>query len=78
MQKDGAPFAPAFLLLRRIGRAHRTYAGAGTAVDALVRIDHVFAVSFGDSTHGAFRFTSATTDTFVIDNISHGIHLLDR
>ena len=65
-------------LLRRIGSAHQANAGAGAAIDALVGVYFVFAVPFGDSTHGAFRFTSAATDTFVVDNISHGIHLLQR
>jgi hypothetical protein len=51
------------------------FAGAcvrtGTAVDAGIRIDHIFAIALGNRFHGAFAFARATGDTRIRNDISH-------
>jgi hypothetical protein len=53
------------------GSANGAGASASAALDALVSIDHVLAVAFSDSVHGALSLASAAADAFVIDNVSH-------
>ena len=61
------------LLLR--GSTHRARICARAALDALIRIDHVLAVTFADRIHGAFGRASATADALVGNFVSQCCHL---
>lgn len=61
-------------LLFRFWRAYRADISAGTAVDALLRIDHVD-VPFADGIHRALGLAGAASDALFSDLVSHFLHL---
>lgn len=55
-----------------LGCFNRASAFASAAVDALVCIDNVFAVLFGDAVYGAFLCASAAADAlFCVNDVCH-------
>ena len=56
------------LLLRG---THRAHGSAGTALDALIRIDYILAVAFRNRIHGAAFGAASAGDAAVIDHICH-------
>jgi hypothetical protein len=50
---------------------YRTYAGASSARDALIRVDIVFIVSFSNAVNRTFRFASSATNAIFSYNVSH-------
>ena len=54
------------------GGTHGADIGASAAIDALVGIDFILAVAFGNRLHGAFGFASAAADAFIGNLICHG------
>ena len=65
--------AQSFLVeLFSVGSTNRAGRRAGTAIDASIGIDLIMIGTLRDRVYGAFGFTSAAADAFVIDNICHG------
>ena len=56
--------------------ANRAGTGAGTAIDAVVSVDNVLAVGFGDAAYGALVSASAAGDALIGNLISHGVTIL--
>ena len=55
----------------------RTYARARAALNAGLRIDHIFSVTSRNRRYGALRLARTTADAFISNFISHKIkHLL--
>jgi len=57
--------------LALLGSSDGAGASASAALDALVRIDDVLAITLRDRFHGALSRASAAADAFVTDNVSH-------
>lgn len=53
------------------GSANGAGSGASAAFDALVGVDHVLAIAFGDRVHGALGLASAAADAFVGNYVCH-------
>ena len=55
--------------------AYGALAGAGAAIQARVRIDHILAVAFRNGTHRANTGAGAAGDAVVADFVSHTTNL---
>ena len=62
---------PVFTASVRLRSRYGARIGAGTAVNAGFGVDHIFAVTLGDSTHGATLGASAAGDAIVGNFVSH-------
>jgi hypothetical protein len=58
--------------------ANRAGTGAGAAIDAIVLIDNVLAVLFGDAAYGALVSASAAGDALIGNLVCHGVTILSR
>ena len=66
-------FCEGFIKLLFLGSANGASAFASTAGDALIGVDNVLAVAFGDRANGALGLASTAHDAFIADLISHGV-----
>lgn len=82
-----APFVPSDpckgqffcrVLLRFGNRADGAAVFTSSAVDALVRVDDVFAVTLGDCRDGAGVCARSARNAFIADNSCHGVHSFQR
>jgi hypothetical protein len=55
-----------------LGRVHRTVLSAGAAINALVGVDLVLAVTFGDGFHRTVLCAYAAGDAVVTNLVCHG------
>lgn len=78
--RNESPEEPHYAFLRNlfsgIGSADGASRSASTAIDAVIGVDDELAVFFGNSADGAFIGTSAASDAFIRNLISHGMYLL--
>lgn len=66
------------VLLRFGNRADGAAVFTSSAVDALVRVDDVFAVTLGDCRDGAGVCARSARNAFIADNSCHGVHSFQR
>ena len=69
---------PFFAVRLKLNGLNRAGAGAGAALDALLSVDHVLVIAFGDDAQGAGVGAGAALDAVVGNGISHGCSSLFR
>lgn len=77
MRRENAPSLVSFFLfphpeLRFLGSVYGAGVGTGAAIDALVGIDDVLAVSLGNGLGGTIGSAGAAVDASIADFVSHG------
>jgi hypothetical protein len=60
------------------GGVYRTNVRARTALNAPLRVNNVFIITFADNPLRAFGFTCAATDAVICNYIGHTVHLLEH